>query len=403
MKTIANGLILKGLDLTPVKENICIEDGKIIEISKDVLEGEIIDVDGAIVCPSFINAHTHIGDSIIKDEGDGLSLGQIVKPPNGIKHLALESAEDDEIIKVMQDSMWDMYNSGTSHFIDYREGGVKGIKLLKEASKDIPINPIIFGRDGSFYGEDPDLHQVKVAIRKLLKYADGIAPSGFGEIEAEVAELICEECKKAGKISSIHVAENEGVQIESLAKTNKTEVERAIDAGFNQIVHMTNPKNDDINKLANSNTSLTICPRSNGALSVGIVPLFDILSLGIKPLIGSDNIMFNSPNMFRELEFTLKEMKAYSKNYINPKDILKLATTNACTDNFVSDNDSLNNDSLNNSSNNHSLINNLGLINKSFIGVGQNAEFFVCKNKSNNPYLSLINRTELNDLLYLSY
>ena len=383
MKTIAKGLILKGLDLTPVRENICIDDGKIIEISKDVLEGEIIDAEGCIVCPSFINAHTHIGDSIIKDEGDGLSLGQIVKPPNGIKHLALESAEDEEIIKVMQDSMWDMYNCGTSHFIDYREGGVKGVKLLKKASKDIPINPIIFGRDRSFYGENPDLHQVKVAIRKLLKYADGIAPSGFGEIEAEVAELICSECEKAGKISSIHVAENEGVQIESLAKTNKTEVERAIGAGFNQIVHMTNPKGDDINKLANSNTSLTICPRSNGALSVGIVPLFDILSCGIKPLIGSDNIMFNSPNMFRELEFTLKEMKAYSKNYINPKDIIKLATTNACTDNFDS--------------------NNMGLINKSYIGVGQNAEFFVAKNKSNNSYLSLINRTEINDLIYLSY
>ena len=248
MKTITNGLIFKGLDLTLSKENICIDDGKIIEISKDILEGEIIDVEGSIICPSFINAHTHIGDSIIPDEGDGLSLGQIVKPPNGIKHVALESTPDEEIIKFMKKSMWDMYYSGTSHFIDYREGGVKGVKLLKEASKDIPINPIILGRDGSFYGEDPDLHQVKVAIRKLLKYADGIAPSGFGEIEAEVAELICRECDKVGKISSIHVAENEGVQLESLAKTNKTEPERAFEAGFNQIVHMTNPKNQDIDK-----------------------------------------------------------------------------------------------------------------------------------------------------------
>ena len=75
MKTIANGLILKGTELNPVKENIVIDDeNKIIEISKDVLEGEIIDASGKIVCPRFINAHTHIGDSIIKDEGDGLSL-----------------------------------------------------------------------------------------------------------------------------------------------------------------------------------------------------------------------------------------------------------------------------------------------------------------------------------------
>ena len=152
MKTIANGLILKGIDLSPVKENIVLDDeNNIIEISKDAKEGEIIDASDKIVCPRFINAHTHIGDSIIKDEGDGLSLDEVVKPPHGIKHLALESASDDELIEAMRESMWDMYNLGISHFIDYREGGLEGVKLIKEASKDIPITPIILGRlSGSF-------------------------------------------------------------------------------------------------------------------------------------------------------------------------------------------------------------------------------------------------------------
>ena len=132
MKTIINGLVLKGLELEPVNENICIDDdGTILEISKDIKEGEIIDAENKIVCPRFINAHTHIGDSIIKDEGDGLSLDEMVKPPYGIKHVALESAEDDELIEAMRQSMWEMYNLGISHFIDYREGGLDGVKLLK--------------------------------------------------------------------------------------------------------------------------------------------------------------------------------------------------------------------------------------------------------------------------------
>ena len=80
MKTIANGIILKGLDLTPSRENILIDGGEIIEISKDVMEGEIIDAENKIVAPKFLNAHTHIGDTIIKDEGDGLSIGEIVLP-----------------------------------------------------------------------------------------------------------------------------------------------------------------------------------------------------------------------------------------------------------------------------------------------------------------------------------
>ena len=375
MKTIANGLILKGIDLSPVKENIVLDDeNNIIEISKDAKEGEIIDASDKIVCPRFINAHTHIGDSIIKDEGDGLSLDEVVKPPHGIKHLALESASDDELIEAMRDSMWDMYNLGISHFIDYREGGLEGVKLIKEASKDIPITPIILGRDSSFYGEDPNYHQVKVAIRKLLKHADGIGLSGFGEIDTTVAEIICEKCEAAGKISSIHVAENN--QFASIEKTSKTEPQRAFEAGFNQVVHMTNPKNDDIDLLSKSKSSLTICPRSNGALSVGIIPLFEVLKTGVKPLIGSDNIMINRPNLFREMEFTLKIMKGFSKNYIAPVEVLKMATTNVCITDSLSEK-----------------------IKKSYIEEGHNAEFMIINQKSNNPYLSLINRTEVNDIV----
>ena len=168
MFTIANGIILKGQDLTPKKENIVVDEGKIIEMAKESREGKIIDVDGAIVCPSFINGHMHIGDSIIKDEGYSLSLSEMVKPPKGVKHVALANASDDEIICAMEETMWDMVNSGTTHFIDYREGGIKGVKLLKKASSNIPIRPIILGRDDSFYGDDPDLKKVKIAIRKLL-------------------------------------------------------------------------------------------------------------------------------------------------------------------------------------------------------------------------------------------
>ena len=145
MYTISNGIILKGQDLVPVRENIVVDDGKIIEISKDAKEGKIIDVDGAVVCPSFINAHVHIGDSIIKDEGYGMSLSDMVKPPNGIKHVALSNADDEDLVDAMKSSMWEMVNSGITHFIDYREGGIKGVKLLREASKDIPIKPIIKG------------------------------------------------------------------------------------------------------------------------------------------------------------------------------------------------------------------------------------------------------------------
>ena len=376
MFTISNGIILKGQDLVPVRENIVIDDGKIIEISKDANEGKIIDVDGAVVCPSFINGHIHIGDSIIRDEGYGLTLSEMVRPPNGVKHVALSNASDDELIDAMRQSMQDMVDSGTTHFIDYREGGIKGVKLLREASEGLPIKPIILGRDDSFYGDEPDLGKVKIAIRKLLKVADGIAPSGFGEITTEVANLIVEECARCGKISSIHVAESESNQIESLNNDKATEIAKGVKSGFDQLVHLTNPKSDDLELVANSGQNVVVCPRANATLNVGVAPLNKMLDLGIKPLFGTDNVMLNSPNMFRELEFSLKIMSVYYKSYINPVELVKMATTNICGFD----------------------INNI--VEKSVILEDNFAEFNILKSFSKNPYLNICNRIETKNILY---
>ena len=372
MFTFTNGIILRGLNLEPIKANITVDEGIITDISKDTKEGKLIDADGAIIAPSFLNGHTHIGDSIIRDEGYGLSLGEMVKPPNGVKHRALASAEDEDVIASMKSSMYYMLESGITHFIDYREGGLKGVKLLKEASKDIPIKAIILGRDDSFYGDDPDLAKVKSQIHKLLKIADGIAPSGFGEITDDVANLIVEECRKAGKISSIHVAESESTQIESMDKFDKTEIERGVDSNFNQLVHCTNPKNNDLGLIKNSDANVAVCPRANATLNVGIAPLNEMLNLGIRPILGTDNLMLNSPDMFRELEFTLKIMSVNYKSYLDPCELLKMATTNACLHDFS----------------------------KSYIEIGQDAEFNVIKHFSKNPYLSIINRSQTKNILY---
>ncbi|MDL2271029.1 amidohydrolase family protein, partial [Methanobrevibacter sp. OttesenSCG-928-I08] len=341
---------------------------KIINISKDALEGEIINVNNSIICPSFLNAHTHIGDSIIKDEGYGLSFDEIVKPPYGLKHIALENASKEHIINSMKVSMWNMLNSGTTHFIDYREGGIEGIKLLKEAAENIPISPIILGRDDIFFEEEPDLNKAKRTIRNILKIADGIAPSGFGEITEEIAILISEECEKQNKISSIHVAESKDSQDKAIEKYGKSEIQIGLDYKFNQLVHCTNPLEEDISSI-NNNVNITVCPRANALLGVGIPHLNEMVSKNLSINIGTDNLMLNSPNMMRELEFTFKLMQTYS-NPVNPKDILKIAT----------------------------IPQNLN-INKQCIEENNFAQFFITKNFSKNPYLSIINRTETKDII----
>ena len=82
--------------------------------------------------------------------------------------------------------------------------------------------------------------------------------------------------------------------------------------------------------------------------------------------------MLNSPDMFRELEFTLKIMSVNYKSYLDPCELLKMATTNACLYDFS----------------------------KSFVEIGQDAEFNIIKHFSKNPYLSIINRSQTKNILY---
>jgi cytosine/adenosine deaminase-related metal-dependent hydrolase len=44
--------------------------------------------------------------------------------------------------------------------------------------------------------------------------------------------------------------------------------------------------------------------------------------------VGSDNVMLNSPDILRELDYIWKASRSVEKRYLRTKDILKMATTN---------------------------------------------------------------------------
>ena len=372
---IENGLVLLGMELVPTNVNLLIGNGLIKDISTDTFDVENkIDASNCIVCPGFINGHTHIGDAIALDVGDGLSIDEVVKPPHGLKHKILESSSDEDIIHAMHNAMKLMLETGTTTFIDYREGGINGVELLKRASQNLPISPIILGRDSLMFHDDVNENDVQYTVNNLLKYCDGIAPSGFGEINELTAKIITKKCISQNKISSIHVAEHKKAQINSLEKTGLTEPQRALKYGFQLLVHTTHPLNNDLDEISKTNTTVTCCPRSNGSLSVGIPPIKEMLDKNINILLGTDNLMFNSPNLLREMEYTHKITKAISQTYIPPKEILKM-----CTSNFSKFSQQL-----------------IGVLEKNSV-----ADILILKQKSKNPYLSIINRTKPKHIKYL--
>ena len=85
-----------------------------------------IDAEGFLVIPGFINAHTHIGDSIGKDILSNFGLDKRVDPIAGVKKVILQKSKPEHLKAFMRSSAISMMKNGITTFADFREGGTRG-------------------------------------------------------------------------------------------------------------------------------------------------------------------------------------------------------------------------------------------------------------------------------------
>ena len=91
---------------------------------------------------------------------------------------------------------------------------------------------------------------------------------------------------------------------------------------------MTNPSEEDFTLVSKNKCGIVICPRANGVIGVGIPRVAKMLKSGCTVGIGTDNVMLNSPDILKEMDYIWKASRAIEDDLISPKEILKLATVN---------------------------------------------------------------------------
>ncbi len=316
-RILKNATILKGKNLEIFNGFLKIQDNKIVEIGKNAPEDRGINLEENIVIPSFINSHTHIADSVIKEVYEGKSQPEVVGE-NGFKFKGLKKSSREKKINAMNDIFFDMKRTGTLTHIDFRENGIEGINLLKEANKS-QVNSVILGR----FDEEEDLS-------KILKDSDGI---GFPSLDCLSPDKISEisyEANKKGKFVSFHVSETKEARKKSLKKFGKSEIKRAINYDPTFLVHGTNASEDDLRKLADKDIPLVMCPRANFLLNVGNPPIKKAMDNNVKLFLGTDNAAVNPPNIFRELSFAWAYLRSKSSKIGSEeaKKLIKSVTVN---------------------------------------------------------------------------
>jgi cytosine/adenosine deaminase-related metal-dependent hydrolase len=302
---IISGTILYGDELEPIEGYLCIRDGMIRELGTDVRVDAHLT---GLVAPCFVNAHTHIGDAVLKDPPFS-DLDSLVKPPHGLKHKVLNNTPDNILKDAMGRTLEDMVISGTCMFCDFREGGIKGASILSKLLGTFKnITGMVMGR--------PEMPDILIAgeLDELLGTGSGLGFSGVNDIPYHILEEAVHTAHDAGKLFAIHAGEKD-----------TSDISGAIGLGPDFILHMTYAGDTHIKNLADSHIPVVVCPRSNFLTGVGSLqrpPIQKMLDMGITVGVGTDNVMLNSVNMFSEMEFLSKVYR------LDDRQVFKLCTLN---------------------------------------------------------------------------
>ncbi|RLF64660.1 MAG: hypothetical protein DRN30_05220, partial [Thermoplasmata archaeon] len=261
-----------------------------IEIDEGVVKTISHRVDGnadlkGIVIPKPHNAHVHLLDYIVKDMTEERDLIKLVAPPDGIKHKMLSKAsrEDLKYALNMAEELAKKLHIGI--ITEFRELGLLGVSLGK-LSKNFRV-----------LSRPRNIEEA----REIIRISDGLNLSSISDVDYSFAEEISKIARSHGKMFAIHVSERIREDIKAILDLEPTFV-----------VHMTVATREDIKEVAAEGIPVVVCPRSNAYF--GLFPNVEaMIESGVRILLGTDNHMINSLNIFEEAEFLFKASKAFGQ------------------------------------------------------------------------------------------
>ena len=283
METLS-GTVLAGRSFEPIRGRVVVDDGQIQRVE----ETDTTATD--IILPAFVNAHTHLGDSVAKESAVGLSLDEAVAPPDSHKHRQLAAADPAELRSAMRRTLRFMQRTGTAACLDFRESGTAGARALRDAAQSVDVAPFIFGSD------EP----------AVLDIADGYGASGANDEDFTEERAACRDHDAP---FAIHAGEPDA-----------TDIHPALDLEPDLLVHMVHAGDDHLQRVTDQSVPIAVCPRANTALDVGTAPIRELLDHTTVAL-GTDNVMLNSPSMFREMAYTVRQFD------VTAREVLQMATT----------------------------------------------------------------------------
>lgn len=312
-----------GADYAIIGKDLSVEEKVYLHISSGVIKkisiNSKLDADeyyeDCIIVPGFINMHTHIADTLAKEKAYGLELTKAVSPPSGLKHKILSATSEMELAEAMSTAIREMISRGITTFVDFREGGIAGCKILREVANTFGINAIIMGRPNSS------------PIEKLFEVADGLGLCSLNAYSDDELLNFRTIARRMNRYIAYHASETIQQREKSIKNFGMSDISRGIKIlKPDFIVHLTHADDRDLDLVSANGVLVVLCPRANGYFGLGQPPIGPIIRRNINFCLGTDNVMANSPDLFREFDYIIRIARNQGVT-IAPKKLLESVTT----------------------------------------------------------------------------
>lgn len=272
---------------------------------KDIPENtEIIDANGKLIMPGFINMHMHFYSTFAR--------GIIPKQPPAKNFVEILEKLWWPLDKVLTDD--DLYYStlvplitgiknGVTTFFDHHEsqGFQNGcLKLIEDTIRQTGIRACLcLGTSDRYKKGKQGLEENIRCIEKIKSNQDDLITAMIGlhamfTVNDDTLNAATAAAKKCGTGIHIHIAEDKADQITNQKKYKKSVLQRLYEAkGLGEktlAVHCVHVSDEEIKLLKKTKTNVIHNPQSNMNNAVGVAPIIEMLNAGVLVGLGTDGM-----------------------------------------------------------------------------------------------------------------
>ena len=283
-----------------------------------------------LLCPGFVNTHTHLPMSLFRGLADNLSLQvwleDYIFPLEGslVKEDFVRAGTELSLVELIRSGVtccYDMYfyNKVIAEALD--ESGLRGIVGLGVPSVEKDWK--------EWKNKTLDLCR---RFKNHPRVAIGLAPHAPYTVEPKTLLEMGEFSKSENLPLVIHVSESQWEQEEIKKRYNKTPVQHLHGLGVtgdrSLFVHCVQVNEKDLEIMAQTQTSFSYNPESNMKLSNGIAPINSALEKGVVVGLGTDGSASNNNlNFFEEMGTGVKlQALKYGDQSLTAQQMFKMAS-----------------------------------------------------------------------------